>query len=187
MPHDESKQADACAAARLKLLSYLVNEREVLLCDAMRILGSRDRAEDVVQDAAIRCMESRAIADQINSPRGFVRRMVQNLALDQCRRSAREKIVVLEPGEELPCSRPNTERQMEAKEDLARVVSQMDNLPPQHRRIFLSHRIDDCLQKDVARRFGLSPARINGIIAQTQTQLLAALQDDPAPLAIAAE
>lgn len=187
MSHGEAEPADACASTRLKLLSYLVNEREVLLCDAMRILGSRDRAEDVVQDAAIRCMESRAIAADINSPRGFVRRMVQNLALDQCRKSARENIVVLEPGEELPCSRADTERQMEAKESLARVVTHMDNLPPQHRQIFLSHRIDDCLQKDVARRFGLSPARINGIIAQTQTLLLAALQDDPASMSIAAE
>ena len=187
MPHGDTKSAKACASTRLKLLTYLTKEREILLCDAMRILGSRDRAEDVVQDAAIRCMESRAIAESIDSPRGFVRRMVKNLALDQCRKMTRENITVLEVGEEPPCSRPGVEKQLEAKQALTLVVSQMGNLPPRHRQIFLSHRLEACLQKDLARRFDLSPARINGIVAQTHSLLLTALQDNGPPVPVAAE
>lgn len=39
--------------ARQTLLAHLVREREILLRDARRILGSRDRAEDVLQEGSV--------------------------------------------------------------------------------------------------------------------------------------
>ena len=58
MTKSPSQPISGCALTRQKLLHHLTDEREMLLCDAMRIIGSRDRAEDVVQDAAVRCLNS---------------------------------------------------------------------------------------------------------------------------------
>lgn len=159
------------AAMRQKLLSHLVDQREILLCDAMRILGSRDRAEDVVQDAAIRCLQSRAITGAVGSPRGLVRRMVQNLALDQRRREQRENATPFEPGEEPPCNRPNAEGRLAEREILLQVVEEIDTLPIRDRQIFLKHRLESQPQKDIARHLGLSPARINGIVGKIHSRL----------------
>ena len=94
----------ACAATRARLMRHLIEDRHLLLCEALRVLGRRDRAEDVMQDAALRCLESHAIPDRIDSAPGFLRRMVRNLAIDQLRREARQPTETLEP--DLDCASP---------------------------------------------------------------------------------
>lgn len=177
MPQTNSSTAGGCAATRQNLLRYLVEERELFLCDAIRILGNRDGAEDVVQNAAIRCLESRAINADIISPRGLVRRIVRNLAMDQLRCNARERAMPIEPGEEPRCFRPDPEKQLEERDTLRHVVRAIDDLPERNRKIFLGHRLEAHLQKDIARQFALSPARINNILAQAHSCVQKALED----------
>lgn len=177
MPQKNSSAAGGCAATRQDLLRYLVEERELFLCDAIRILGNRDGAEDVVQNAAIRCLESPAINTDIISPRGLVRRIVRNLAMDQLRRNARERAVPIEPGEEPCCFRPNPEEQLEERDTLTHVVRAIDDLPERSRKIFLSHRLEEHLQKDIARQFALSPARINNILTQAHSRVQKTMEE----------
>ncbi|WP_162792093.1 sigma-70 family RNA polymerase sigma factor [Pseudosulfitobacter sp. DSM 107133] len=158
---------------RQKLLRHLIDEREMLLCDAMRILGNRDRAEDVVQDAAMRCLSSKAIGADIASPRGFLRRIVRNLALDHRRREISERVTPLELDDELLSDQPSAERQLQDRQALVRLASGMVALPAREADILCAHRLRVESQKDIARRYGLSAARINGIIAHTQARLAA--------------
>lgn len=160
-----------CALTRQKLLRHLIDEREMLLCDAMRIIGSRDRAEDVVQDAAMRCLSSKAIGAEIASPRGFLRRIVRNLALDHRRREISERVTPLELDDELLCDRPTAETQLQDRQRLGRLAKGLMTLPARESDIIFAHRLRVESQKDIARRHGLSPARINGIIAQTHAKL----------------
>ncbi|KEJ95247.1 hypothetical protein SUH3_22240 [Pseudosulfitobacter pseudonitzschiae] len=156
---------------RQKLLRHLIDEREMLLCDAMRIIGNRDRAEDVVQDAAMRCLSSKAIGTEIASPRGFLRRIVRNLALDHRRREISERITPLELDDDLLCDRPTAETQLQDRQRLGRLAKGLSALPAREADIIFAHRLRVESQKDIARRYGLSPARINGIIAHTQARL----------------
>ncbi|WP_189413024.1 RNA polymerase sigma factor [Neogemmobacter tilapiae] len=159
---------------RQKLIAHLIEERELLIGDAMRILGARDRAEDVVQEAALRCLDSRAIGPELGSARGLLRRMVRNLALDQLRRSARDS-----GGEtEEPASpAPGPEQRCADREQLAVLMAGLQTLPLSHRRMFLDHRLGECRQVDIAAREGLSPARIHAIIAKSHARLLLAMGD----------
>lgn len=143
----------------------------MLLCDAMRIIGSRDRAEDVVQDAAMRCLSSKAIGAEIASPRGFLRRIVRNLALDHRRREISERVTPLELDDEVSCDRPTAETQLQDRQRLGRLAKGLMTLPAREADIIFAHRLRVESQKDIARRYGLSPARINGIIAQTHAKL----------------
>lgn len=162
-----------CALTRQKLLRHLIDEREMLLCDAMRIIGNRDRAEDVVQDAAMRCLCSKAIGTDIASPRGFLRRIVRNLALDHRRREISERVTPLELDDDISCDRPSVERQLQDRQTLVRLAEGMMALPAREADILCAHRLGIESQKDIARRYGLSAARINGIIAQTHARLAA--------------
>lgn len=171
MAQSQNNHISGCALTRQKLLRHLVDEREMLLCDAMRIIGSRDRAEDVVQDAAVRCLNSKAIGAEIASPRGFLRRIVRNLALDQLRRDVSERATPLEPEDDLQCDRPNAEKQLQDSQALRRLAGGLARMPARETEIILAHRLGAETQKDIARRFGLSPAGINGIIARTQSAL----------------
>lgn len=162
--------ASACADTRRKLLDHLVRERELLMCDAIRILGSRDRAEDVVQDAALRCLKSRAIGDEVVCPGGMLRRMVRNLALDHLRRQGREETGA-EDSLDPVCPAPPAEQRLAARQQLTALIDAMETLPDSHRRVFLDHRLNARRQNQIARDMDLSPARIHAIIRRTQEKL----------------
>lgn len=151
-------------------------ERELLLCDAMRILGSRDRAEDVVQDAAVRCLNSSAIAGDLDSPRGMLRRMVRNLALDHMRRQSRENTVGYE-GFDPVCSAPSADQKLADRQRLGILIDALHALPESHRRVFLNYRLNARRQNEIARELGLSPARIHAIISRTHEKLSESLRD----------
>lgn len=157
-------------AGRETLLRCLVEERELLISYATRILGARDQAEDVLQDAAIRCLESAAIAETIDNPRGMARRVVRNLALDRARQTGRAPLPMPEDAE-FACDRPRAEKSVEDRELLSRLCGELGRLPRLHRSILLDHRLEREAQIRIARRVNLSPARVNAIIAMTHDTL----------------
>jgi RNA polymerase sigma-70 factor (ECF subfamily) len=169
--------AEARAAARRNLLAHLIHERELLLCDAMRILGARDQAEDVLQEAAIRCLNSPAIHPEIDCLRAMLRRIVRNLALDQQRRHARsggDTSALAEPA----CLRPGPEQSLADRQSLQAVLGTLRTLPPRHQRIFRTHRLGARHQNEIARDEGLSPARVHAIIVETHARLSQSLATD---------
>lgn len=177
MPKIPCAPTDRSRMMRRELLTYLIEEREMFLCDALRILGARDRAEDAVQDAALRCLESAAITDEIGNPRGLVRSIVRNIARDRLRRDTREASAPLIPGDDLPSDQPGPEQHVDGRQDLARLARGLSHLPPAHRDILLKHRLQARRQKDIAQEAGLSPVRINRILAQSQSRLKEFLAD----------
>ncbi|TPE49571.1 RNA polymerase sigma factor [Amaricoccus solimangrovi] len=176
MPHASVRPEPVAVAVRRRLLDCLIAERAVLLADAARILGSRDRAEDVLQDAAIRCLESEALGCPVICPRGMLRRVVRNLALDQARRSGREPAAPMAEEAEFTCDLPCAEKCLADRQALARLADELSRLPPLHREILIEHRLRDARQKHIAARIGLSPARVNAIIARAQDRLRAGLE-----------
>ena len=165
----------ACAATRARLMRHLIEDRQLLLCEALRVLGRRDRAEDVMQDAALRCLESRAIPDRIDSAPGFLRRMVRNLAIDQLRREARQPTETLEPDLDCASAADDPAGRLAGRQALRVVAGALDGLPPRTREAFLRHRLDGQSQKRVAADLDLSTARVCGMIAEATRATRAAL------------
>ncbi|TMV87724.1 sigma-70 family RNA polymerase sigma factor [Thioclava sp. BHET1] len=158
---------------RKDLLRVLVARRERFLCQAMRVLGSRDRAEDVLQDAALRCLDCPLRQEQIARPQAWLGCMVHNLAIDQYRKSKRRPsdALAFEP----PCPLAGPERALSDRQLLALLEENLAMVPTRNRRIFLDHRVGGIPQRDLAQREKLSPARINAIIADIHASLQANL------------
>lgn len=164
------------AAVRRKLLYHLVHDRDMLMCEAMRILGSPDRAEDVLQDAVLRCLSSQALQRTPDSPCSYLRRMVRNLALDHYRKQKRE-IPCDAFAETLVCPATPVEQKLSAQEDLAHLMRALGALCPKRRYAFVEARLKAKQQTEIAREMNLSASRVHALIQSAQTQLEAALAE----------
>ncbi|MBP2259348.1 sigma-70 family RNA polymerase sigma factor [Pseudomonas sp. BP8] len=124
-----------------KLQLYLTH-RAAMVDYATPIVGCRARAEDVVQEAWLRFSRQDDNAD-IRHPASYLYRIVRNLALDQTRRSATEKI---QPGSdemlaELPSGSASPEQAISQQNELTAVSRALEELPERTRLAFEMHRL----------------------------------------------
>ncbi|AGT10750.1 sigma-70 family RNA polymerase sigma factor [Paracoccus aminophilus] len=159
------------------LLDELVQNRNLLLCDALRILGARDRAEDVLQEAALRAL-GRNSGETLRDGRHFARRMVRNLAIDRLRRE--RWLAGDEALERQPSAGPDVERCLAGRELLGRVEAQLRQCRARDREVFLRHRVMGEPQNLLAREFNLSPARVHAIVTKIHKDISALRIDEPA-------
>lgn len=150
------------------LLAERINQRQILLCDAIRILGSADRAEDVLQEAALHCLDQARAVTQIDRPAHFARRMVRNLAIDRLRR---DRPLVTGDLPEVAGNCENPEQRVAGQQALAHVDRLLSGYTLRDRQMFLQHRLMGETQNRLAERFGLSAARVNAIIGRIHGQL----------------
>ncbi|WP_288998375.1 sigma-70 family RNA polymerase sigma factor [uncultured Gemmobacter sp.] len=170
------RSAPALPSSFAHLLQEMIDKRQILLCDAIRILGATDRAEDVVQEAMLRCLD-RSDPPRIDRPTQFARRMVRNLAIDRLRR---ERHLVTGTQEEPATSIDNPEARLAGRQALRQLDARLRDCPPRDRELFLRHRLLGEPQNRLAAEFGLSTARVNAIIARLHSQL-APLRPEPVP------
>lgn len=147
------------------LLRELLDRRAHFVEVARKVVRCTARAEDVVQDAALRLCQRGVTADVLD-PGSFLRRMVRNLAIDAVRQSGRECRLAApcESAETIaaPCDCPL--RRLEACQALENAMRALDVVPARTREAFLAHRVDGVPQKVVAARFGVSPTLVNFMI-----------------------
>lgn len=160
----------ACMATRQLLLEALMARRKQLLCEASHILGSHERAEDVVQDAALRCMISPAITHIRSCPHGFLRRMVRNIALDHWRRAARDE--PLPSPQDIAMPSATAEQQLAGRQMLGRVACAVKRLSPHQRHAIIEHRLKARKQSEIAAEMGISPAYVHALIRVAHDRLL---------------
>ena len=171
-----SYDSAACMETRQLLLKELIAKRKILLCEAIRILGSHEQAEDVVQDAALRCLTSLSITDIRTKPHGLLRRMVRNIALDHWRRAARE-MPMADAGCDLPSPYPciDSEGKLQARQELEQVVDMLDQLPERERCAIVGHRLNGRKQTEIATEIGISPARVHAPVQRSHRHLITQL------------
>ena len=150
------------------LLQELISQRQILLCQAIRILGAADQAEDVLQEAALRCLSREAAAAEIERPAQFARRMVRNLAIDRLRR---DRHLITGDLPDLPVTSDNPEASVAGRQTLHSIDTVLQSCPARDREVFYQHRVMGEAQNRLAERFGLSAARVNAIIGRVHTQL----------------
>lgn len=143
-------------AAQAELLRY-----------ATRITGDSAEAEDVVQDAWLRF---RAIANAriLNEPKGYLFRIVHNLALDRQRRLGRENRIFVGGAtvatELVPSDQPSQQARAEAKDELAILRKVMAKLPARTRRAFEMYRFEDMKLIEIADELGISKSLVSELV-----------------------
>jgi RNA polymerase sigma-70 factor (ECF subfamily) len=138
-----------------------------LLSYALRLLGSRAPAEDVVQEAF---MKLHAQFAEVREPRRWLYRTVHNLALNQRRQSG--KIVPLEqPGEgttggsgECPDPEPLPDEQIVRWEGVGLVRLSLETLDERSREVVRLKFNEDLSYKEIAKRTGLSTSHVGYLL-----------------------
>ncbi|WP_296261732.1 MULTISPECIES: sigma-70 family RNA polymerase sigma factor [unclassified Pseudomonas] len=159
---------------RLEALMGTYNtHREGLLRLAAKFLGCRARAEDVVQDAFVKMLESDLSSIE---PARYMFRVVRNLAIDRLRRQRLERNHGVETElDEQPRFEMSPERVLAGRESLSQLVGALNELPNRMRIVFNLSQIQGYTQRDVAKVIGTSPTMVNFLLRDTLSHCRARL------------
>lgn len=166
------KEADATS------LLYIAH-RPALVRYATRIVGSREAAEDIVQDAFIRFSPANTQGASSRQTLAYLYRIVRNLCLDLIKR---QKVEMRERDTEPPFW--SVPRALETPEetvlvsDEIRVVREvLDSLPEDVRIAVEMHRFGEHTLEEVAARLGISVATAYRHVRAALVQVALRLDD----------
>jgi RNA polymerase sigma-70 factor (family 1) len=160
--HNESElleQAAAGSEAAFTTLFHLYKDR--LYSYILRLTGSPEMAEDVVQDVFLKLWKNRSGLTEITHIRGYLFRMAQHHAINAFKRMAKEALLLanksLEPHSQLTDVEAILERK-EVQEVLHKAVSQ---LTPQQKLVFTLSREQGLKHEEIARQLNISLSTVN--------------------------
>lgn len=132
---------------------------------ALRLLGSRAKAEDVVHDAFLRAFEH-LDGYRGDAPIGvWIKRLVLHAAIDRLR-AERRRGGEPEPVDGLAASDPGPEPRLDVEGLLAR-------LSPRARAVVWLHEVEGWPHAEIARRFGQSESWSKSVLSRALTRLRA--------------
>ena len=167
-----------------------------LLGYATRMLGRKERAEEIVQESLVRAYRSRERFEGRSSVKGWLFRIVHNAAIDDIRRAGREVPVGADPeqgyfdeaghwsipGRKAPPARAacpdwsdRAEREMDAKRMVVLVRQQFDALPHRHREVLLLRELHGLESAEICDTLEISPGNLRVRLHRARIALRAAL------------
>jgi RNA polymerase sigma-70 factor (ECF subfamily) len=147
---------------------------------ARGILGSRDDAEDVVQDVLLRAYRALGRYDTCREPAAWLRAIAVNCSITACRRRARSggsvdfSLVANVRG-----SDQTPEHYAVAGETWTRIRAAMDSLSPRQRAVVTLSAFDDLAIGDIAQTMGCSVTTAKTHLHRAREHLARALADAP--------
>ncbi|MGC1303444.1 MAG: sigma-70 family RNA polymerase sigma factor [Caulobacteraceae bacterium] len=148
-----------------------------LLHQLSRVAGTSDAAEDALQTAYLRVEEYRRVTP-VAKPDALLRRVAQNLALDERRRSRRYEWVEVESlGAEILDDQPLQDEVLAARERLRRVETILARMPRRTREAFLMHRLTGLKYREIAERLAISVSGVEKHIARAALLLADGMRD----------
>lgn len=158
----ELKKANCVKHEQLAERVFMTH-RAVLIDYAVRIVGDKTQAEDIVQDAWL--LSTRMDTAAIREPLGYLRRTVRNLAIDLLRRKAREARI---SGGDLDAAirtvedpQASPEATLSSRRDLACVLRVLRGLPDRQRIAIEMHRFGQFKLREIADRLNISIALVH--------------------------
>jgi RNA polymerase sigma-70 factor (ECF subfamily) len=138
------------------LRQAIVARYDELKARLARSLGSRDLADEVLQETYLRLHRSDAVG-AIQQPDAYIFRTALNIATDkrrEARRRASQAEVLAAIG--LQQDAPDLSKEMEARLQVAALKRALAELSPRRRAIFIAARVDGISHEAIAARLGIS-------------------------------
>lgn len=159
------------------LVADFIAHRPLLRRAAWRWMGDRDLAEDVVQEAYMKLMQT-ASPRGVQQPVAYCMRVVRHLCIDHLRRRQTEQQLMGTEDEGLDQEAPTAtpEHQAIGRELLRCVERCLSALPARTRQAFVLHRVHGHTQQEVGQRLGVSTTLVNFMV-QDAAQALARCPD----------
>lgn len=130
-------------------------------------------AEELVQDVFL-AMHARSAAEPIDNVQGYLFRIAANLL------AKRQDLAqaALDEALELP-EGFSPERILIGRQEAARVLVAIRNLPPRTREAFALHRFEDMTYEAIARRLGISVSAVSKLVARALAHVAVELRRTP--------
>jgi len=121
---------------------------------ALRILRSREAAEDVVQDSFFKIWErARDFKPELASPVTWMAAIVRNRALDEVRRRSARPAADVAELDEIESDDAHPLEVLGLREDLQRLERCLDGLEPEKKQMVRLAYLDGMSREELARRF----------------------------------
>ena len=155
------------------VVADFIAHRPLLKRAAWRWMGDRDLADDVMQEAYMKLMQSTPPM-ALQQPVAYCMRVVKHLCIDHLRRRRTEQQLLGEEDEglDLEAGTGTPEHQAIGRQLLQCVDRCLRGLPARTRQAFVLHRVHGHTQQEVAQRLGVSTALVNAML-QDAVQALA--------------
>lgn len=158
-----------------------LSHRSVLVDYASHMLGSREAAEDVVQEAFIKFVPAIADSEPAVRPRAYLFRVVRNLAVDALRRKKLEK---LRQGHNAPAwagpqPEPTPEQTVLYCESVRRAMDIIAELPENQRIALEMRRFGGYSVEQVAAHLGVSVPSVYRLVQTAVATITVRLEQDP--------
>ncbi|MCC8934784.1 sigma-70 family RNA polymerase sigma factor [Rhizobium sp. 'Codium 1'] len=154
------------SAQTQRQIAFFLEHRSALVDYATRLLGSRDQAEDIVQDAFLRLKPRKSDDYAPRQVLSYFYSIVRNLALDQMkRRTIETRGREVDPPFWILPQEQGTPEESVLFADQARVASQtLEELPPETRRAIELYRIEGWTLEAIAGELKISVATAHRLI-----------------------
>ncbi len=161
--------------------SIYLSHRPSLIEYAARMLGSREAAEDILQDAFLRFVA--ATSDGPPRHKSYLFRIVHNLAVDMLRRKKLERRRKMEgaPAWAAPQPMPTPEETVLFCESIRRAMDIIADLPDDQRVALEMRRFGGCPPEQIAAHLGVSVPTVYRLVQTAVATLTLRLRQDPAP------
>ncbi|GGA87736.1 DNA-directed RNA polymerase sigma-70 factor [Brucella endophytica] len=144
--------------------------RVALIDYAKHLVGSRETAEDVVQEAFLKFVP--ANVEPASSPKSYLFRIVRNLALDFRRRRQTERRWEEEPPDWVtPPPVANPEQATLFCEELRQITSVLSRMPEDVRIAVEMHRYGGYKMEDIAAHLGISVPTVHRMIRKAIAEI----------------
>lgn len=153
-----------------ELYGVFISYRRALIEAAARIVGSRESAEDVVQDTFVKLFDQEK-AIVVRYPVSYLFQTVRNLAIDRHRHNEVENRHVggEEEGLLVTSEAASPENVMLGQQALSSVMQALASLPERTQWAFEMYRFRGVPQKDIAVMLNVSPTLVNFMIRDALT------------------
>ena len=148
--------------------------RQRLFVYARQMLGgSRQDAEDALQDVFLRAYSSLRVSDRPVSLRAWLYRVAHNRCIDHLRKPVPPAIDLFETSRR-PLHDPTIEA--ERREDLRRLIEDVRRLPEQQRSALLMREMDGLSYAELAEALGVSLQAVKSLLVRARIGLVEAVE-----------
>ena len=178
-------QIIALLSARDESALAMIREQYGTLCEtlAMRLLGSREDAEECVSDMLLAVWNSDAVL-RAETLRAFLVSLVRRAAMDKLKARTRKKrggkqfaLALDELAEILPAN-DRVEQEIDRKELSAAIAAWLRTLPQDSRFIFIARYYLSESVQEIAQKYGMSAGAVKMSLLRTRNKLRKHLEQE---------
>lgn len=172
-PSDRDLALAARAGEEAAFAALVRRHQDALYRFVLRMVGTRDEALELVQDAFVRAWQALPLWQPEAQFRTWLFRIASNAALDALRR---RRVVAFAPLDETPevaADEPDPAKRVELKQRVAALEASLAKLSAEHREVLLLREVENMSYDEIGAVLSLSEGTVKSRLARARAALLA--------------